>query len=195
MARKRGEYQKRQERKMRNRLVFGLMLLVVTILFCVYGIIESRYTIRQIDDNTLTEYTGKYSYEYVNRRRIFARGSHSYYKITLDNGVAFTLSAGRGYSENFDNNPVIHVQYFQEPFRNLYTAVSVTAADGDVTIKSLENSKKSSVSLILSLSILIVIFALFSVFFLMLLFEKQIKRFLKIRKKRRKMRKQIKTSK
>ena len=74
MARKRGEYQKRQERKMRNGLVFGLMLLVVTILFCVYGIIENRYTIRQIDDNTLTEYTGKYSYEYVNRRRIFARG-------------------------------------------------------------------------------------------------------------------------
>ena len=180
---------------MRNGIVCGLLLFVVTILLCIYGIVDSKYTIQQIDNGALMEYTGRYSYEYRNERRIFSHGRHSYYRITLDNGVTFILSKGSRYCEILDENPVIHVQYFQEPFRNLYTAVSVTAADGDVTIKSLENSKKSSVSLILSLSILIVIFALFSLFFLMLLLEKQIKRFLKIRKKRRKMRKQIEESK
>ena len=191
MARKRGEYQKRQERKMRIGIICVLMLLAVSILLGIYGIVESKYTIQQIDNGTLMEYTGKYSYEYVNHRNIFSRGRSRYYKLTLDNGVVFNLSAGSRYSEIFDENPVIHVQYYKDRFRDVYSAVSVTSADGATTLKSLEGSRKFSVSLIRNLSIAIVILSLFCVFFLMQLFEKQVKQFLRWRKRRRKMREQM----
>ena len=195
MARKRGEYQKRKERKIRNGMIYALVLFVVFILIFVYGIVDSKYTIQQIDNGALMEYTGRYSYEYRNERRIFSHGRDSYYRITLDNGVTFILSEGSRYCEILDENPVIYVQYFQDPFRNLYDAVSVASADGTVTMKSLESYRKSNVSIIRTLPIVIVICSLFCVFFLMLLFEKQIKRFLRWRKKRRKMRKQIDASK
>ena len=195
MARKRGEYQKRQERKIRNGKICALMLFVVVILICISGIVDSKYTIQQIDNGALTEYTGRYSYEYRNESRIFSRGRSSYYRITLDNGITFTLSAGRQYCEILDANPVIHVQYFQERFRNVYSAVSVTTGDGTVTFKSLESSRKSSVSLIMALPVVIVICSLFCVFFLMLLFEKQIKQFLRWRKKKRNKCIQIEASK
>ena len=195
MARKRGEYQKRQERKIRNGKICALMLFVVVILICISGIVDSKYTIQQIDNGALTEYTGRYSYEYRNERRIFSRGRSSYYRITLDNGITFTLLAGRQYCEILDANPVIHVQYFQERFRNVYSAVSVTTDDGAVTLKSLESSRKSSVSITRALPVVIVVCSLFCVFFLMLLFEKQIKQFQRWRKKKRKKREQIEASK
>ena len=195
MARKRGEYQKRKERKIRNGMIYALVLFVVFIVIFVYGIVDSKYTIQQIDNGALMEYTGRYSYEYRNERRIFSHGRDSYYRITLDNGVTFILSEGSRYCEILDENPVIYVQYFQDPFRNLYHAVSVASADGTVTMKSLESCRKSNVSIIRTLPIVIVICSLFCVFFLMLLFDKQINRFLRWHKKRRKIRKQIDASK
>ena len=188
MARKRGEYQKRQERKIRNGKICALMLFVVVILICISGIVESKYTIQQIDNGALTEYSGRYSYEYRNEPKIFSRGRSSYYRFTLDNDVAFTLSAGRQYCEILDANPVIYVQYIQEPFTDKYIAVSVTTADGTVTLRSLESCRKSNVSLIRALPVVIVICSLFCVFFLMLLFDKQIKRFRSWHRKRRKIR-------
>lgn len=183
MAQKRGEYQRRKERKMRTGIVCGLLLFLCAILLCVYGIVDSTYTIRQIDNGTFQEYTGKYSYEYVSGARLFSRGRSRYYRLTLDNGVVITYSAGSRYKEIFDENPVIHVKYFQEPFLNQYSAVSIATADGSVILESLESSRQFSVSIIRALPIVILFFSLLSVFFLMLLFEKQIKHFLRKHKK------------
>lgn len=183
MARKRGEYQRRQERKMTTGTVCALFLFLCVILLCIYGIVDSTYTIRQIDNGTFQEYTGKYSYEYVSRGRLFSRGRSRYYRLTLDNGVEVTYSAGSRYKEIFDENPVIHVKYFQEPFFNQYSAVSIATADGSVILKSLESSRQFSVSIIRAMPFVITFFSLLSVFFLMLLFKKQIIRFLRKRKK------------
>ena len=193
MARKRGEYQRRMERKTKISTVCGLLLFVFTIIFSVFGIISSAYWIQHIDDGTFKEYTGPYSYEL---RKGISRRSRYNYKITLGNGDTFTISSRNArYSEGLDDNTVIHVQYLQVLFRDKYTYISVATPDGSSTIGSLEDSRKSNVSLIWGASIVIVICSLLSASLLVLLFEKQIKQFQRWRKKKRKKRKQIVASK
>ena len=193
MARKRGEYQRRMERKTKISIVCGLLLFVFTIIYSIFGIISSAYWIQQIDEGTFKEFSGPYSYEV---RKVISRRSRYNYKFTLGNGDTFTISSeNTHYSERLDENTVIHVQYLQVLFRDKYTYISVATPDGSITIGSLEDSRKSNVSLIWGASIVIAICSLLSVFLLMQLFEKQIKQFLRWRKKKRKKREQIEASK
>ena len=193
MARKRGEYQRQIERKTKISTVCGLLLFVFTIIYLYFGIISAAYRIQQIDDGTFKEFTGPYSYEL---REGISRRSRYNYKLTLGNGDTFTISSRNArYSEELNNNTVIHVQYLQEMFRDKYRYISVTTPDGAITIGSLESSRKTNVSLIWGASIGIVICSLFSVFCLILLFKKQIRQFQRWCKKRRNKRKQIEASK
>lgn len=186
MARKRGEYQKRLERKMKIGTVCGLLLFCFVILVSVYGIVEMSNEIQGIDNCAYKEYTGSYSYEYRSGRRIFTHGRYSYYKFKLDNGIAFSIDRGSRYCEILDETPEIHVKFLQECLTDRYVAIYVASADGSQIIMSVENTRKSCVTIVWFLSITIVVCSFLSMVFVTLGWEQQIKRF---RKKRKKMRK------
>ena len=195
MARKRGEYQRRMERKTRISTVCGLILFGFMIIFSIFGILSCATEIQHIDDGTFKEYTGPYSYEY--RKGITRRNRRvNYYTFTLGNGDTFSISSRNSrYNEMLDENPVIHVQYVQDLFGDEYACLSVATPDGSFTIRSLENSRESRVEIIWFLSVMIAACSTVSALLVILSCEQQIRRFKRWRKKRRKMQAQIDASK
>ena len=193
MARKRREYQKRLERKAKIARVLGILLFVFAILISVFGIISNAITLQHINDGSLKEYTGSYSYEY---KQGYNRGRHSSYRFTLGNGDVITIFARNvRYHDVLDEHSALTVQYDRIPFGKTYRAVSITTPDGEVTIRSLDSSRKSCVAIICFLAIMILLCtpALFA--FIVIIPGGWKQRSKKRRKKRSKMRELIDASK
>ena len=124
-----------------------MLFMIMIPIILVYGIVESSYTIRQINDNTLTEFTGSYSYQ-IKRTR-FSKHRKTYYVFTLDNGDV--VSIRRKYLQNTDLLDTYHeltIKYYRimaiDGFSDSFSAVSITTPDGTVEILNID---KKTISL------------------------------------------------
>lgn len=192
MAREKGEYQKRKERQNKIKSVLCVFFFVVFIpLILVYGIVENAFAIQQINDHTLTEYTGSYTY-HVKKR--YGKHAKTYYEFTLDNGDVVTIRAK--YCQNREilgDSRELTIMYHPiltiNGFSNTFTAVSITTPDGEVVIRDLDKTYSLRVANIWIISISLVLSISIAIFILVILFylgdwKKRIIKWRKMRSKR-----------
>lgn len=160
MPRKYGEYQKRKERKTKITNVLCILILIVVTSIILYGIVQNAVNIRDVDYNSLNQYTGTYVYEL--KARIGKGPSH--YRFTLDNGdVVLTIASQVQNDQLLDDQDKLTVQYttmYTNPLHRQYSAVSIASADGAVEFLDLETSRRESVSMIWILSFLLMLIIL-----------------------------------
>ena len=190
MARKRGEYQRKKERYIKiAKIVFAIVLLLIPA-FCVSGIVSRMITLNHIQNDSIKEFKGSYSYEFVKRT---GRGN-SYYVFTLGNGdVATILKENCKNEDILDNNPELKIQYDRIPFRDGYGIISITTADEEVVIRSLTSSRNECITTICFLFIVGLIdiaVLIFSIFVEYHIYDVK-NRFQRWQKNRRQMREQI----
>lgn len=145
MARNRGKYQRKRELYSRTaKIVFAIVLVLIPAI-CVSGIVSKMITLNHIQNDSIKEYTGSYSYEFVKRT---GRGN-SYYVFTLGNGdVATILKENCRNEDILDNNPELKIQYDRIPFGDGYGIISIATADEEVVIRSLTSSRNECVIII-----------------------------------------------
>lgn len=195
MARKRGKYQRRIERKNILAKIFGALVLLFIPIACVSWIISQTITLNHIQNDSIKEYTGTYTYEFVKRT---GRFGDSYYVFTLGNGDVVTILKGECRNGDvLDSNPELTIQYDRFPFRDGYGILSIATSDGEVVIRSLTRTRNwcvINVCFLLVVGLISIAVLGFSIFAEYRLYDVK-KRFQRWRKKRRKIREQIDTLK
>ncbi len=142
MARKRGEYQKRQERQDRIKNVLAIVFILFVGFIFAWMIANDSNAIRHIRQNSLDEYTGSYSYEL---KRTYGKHTQYYYLFTLDNGDVISIPKSKFENEKIleDLQPLTF-QYTKDFRRTLfspvYVALSIETAESQLTLVSLESS-------------------------------------------------------
>lgn len=157
MARKRGEYQRRKERENKCATIFAVFMWVLLAFTLTWLIVECAVTINQINENSLNEYTGPYTYEV----RRGSRNGSGYYLFTLDNGDILTIEK---YScenpEILDECETLAFKYSDIPelnlFRKSYTAVAIETIGGEKEVRNIEKSYRECVAVVCLCSLLLV---------------------------------------
>ena len=195
MARKKGEYQRQKERQYKIAKIVGVLVLLLIPAFCVSGIVSQMITLKHIHNDSIKEYTGTYTYEFVKRTGGFG---NSYYVFTLGNGDVVTILKGECRNEDvLDSNPELKIQYDIIPFTDAYGILSIATFDGEVVIRSLTRTRNWCVIIVcflLVVGLIDIAVLIFSIFCGIHIYDVK-KRFQRWRKKRRKMRAQIDASK
>lgn len=143
MAKNRGEYQKKKERKEKFSAIVSVSFFLVAILLFSYLAVHSVVNVRDIDRNRLNSYAGEYEY----RVREHRRGAT--YIFTLGNGheVHVSMSDVRNADQLREHKHLI-VRYsttYSNPLYRFYGAVSITSADGTVEFVNWKDARRQSV--------------------------------------------------
>ncbi len=189
MARKRGQYQRRKERENKITGVVCFFVLVIFIpLMLTYGIIDNGSRVYQINNDSLHEYTGKYTYRL---HKGYNRRSRSKYIFTLDNGD--TVVIPKRYCKNDEilgECQELTIYYDTNPINaNGHSAVSITTTDGQVEILDRDLSYGLRVANVWICSVSLVISVALAIFIVILFYHIDWKRRLHVWHKERKRKK------
>lgn len=196
MTRKRGEYQRRKERRNKISNVLCILFFLFGAALMLYGLVQASVNVRDIDHGTLNSYTGEYEY-----RLTVGSGRHrsSTYIFTLGNGdVVLASKREVDHQEQLDENDVLTFQYttmFSNPLYGRYSAVFITSADGEIEFVNADQSRRESVSAIWISSIFSLLSLSIIVFLLVVIYntDNWKKRYQNWRKKRNKKTERIDT--
>ena len=143
MAKNRGEYQKKKERKEKFSAIVSISFFLVAIWLFSYLAVHSVVNVQDIDHNRLNTYAGEYEY----RVKVHRRGAT--YIFTLGNGDEIHVS--RSDVRNVDQlreHQHLVVRYsttYSNPLYRFYGAVSITSVDGTVEFVNSEDARRQSV--------------------------------------------------
>lgn len=145
MAKNRGEYQKKKERKEKFSAIVSISFFLVALLLFSYLAVHSVVNVQDIDHNRLNTYAGEYECRVKEHRR----GKVTTYIFSLGNGdeVRFSMSDVRNADHLHEHEHLI-VQYstmYFNPLYRFYGAVSITSVDGTVEFVNPEDARRQSV--------------------------------------------------
>ena len=144
MAKTKGSYQRKLERKSQFSAVFSVAFFLIAVLLFSYLAIQSAVNVSDIDHDRLNTYAGSCDY----RVQIHRRGAT--YVFTLGNGheghVGRSDVQNTEYLDSHDQLVVRYTTMYSNPLHRMYGAVSITSMDGSIEFVSMEESRRQSIT-------------------------------------------------
>lgn len=145
MAKIRGEYQKKKERKEKFSAILSISFFLVAILLFSYLAVHSVVNVQDIDRNRLNSYAGEYEYRVKEHRR----GTGATYIFVLGNGDEVHVSMSDVLNaDQLREHKHLAVRYstmYSNPLYRFYGAVSITSVDGRVEFVNWQDARRQSV--------------------------------------------------
>ena len=157
MAKTKGSYQRKLERKSQFSAVFSVAFFLIGLFLFSYLAIQSAVNVSDIDHDRLNTYAGSCAYRVIIHRR------GATYVFTLGNG--HEVHVGRSdvqnteYLDSHDQLVVRYTTMYSNPLHRMYGAVSITSMDGSVEFVSMEESRRQSAAYAWISSILTLVYA------------------------------------
>ena len=146
MAKNKGEYQKKKERKEKFSAIVSISFFLVGILLFSYLAVHSVVNVQDIDRNRLNSYVGDYEYRVKEHRR----GTGATYIFTLSNGheVHVSMRDVRNADQIKEHKHLIlrYSTTYSNPLYRFYGAVSITSMDGTVEFVNSQDARRQSVA-------------------------------------------------